>query len=58
MRISIVFKTQFFILKTNSYFLMMNISMSIESYIKTKLNDEQYASAIHIDTSALILAGA
>lgn len=32
--------------------------MSIESYIKTKLNDEQFASALHIDTSALILAGA
>ena len=32
--------------------------MSLESYIKSKLNDEQYAAAIHTDTSALILAGA
>jgi DNA helicase II / ATP-dependent DNA helicase PcrA len=32
--------------------------MSLESYIKTQLNDEQYVAAIHTDTSALILAGA
>jgi len=32
--------------------------MSLESYIASKLNDEQYAAAIHTDTSALILAGA
>ena len=32
--------------------------MSLESYIKTKLNEEQYNAAIHTDTSALILAGA
>jgi len=32
--------------------------MSLESYIKSQLNDEQYAAAIHTDTSALILAGA
>ncbi len=31
---------------------------SLESYIKSQLNDEQYAAAIHTDTSALILAGA
>lgn len=31
---------------------------TIKDYIKTKLNEEQYASAIHTDTSALILAGA
>lgn len=32
--------------------------MSLESYIKNQLNDEQYAATIHTDTSALILAGA
>lgn len=31
---------------------------TIKDYIKTKLNDEQYAGAIHTDTSALILAWA
>jgi superfamily I DNA/RNA helicase len=31
---------------------------SLESYIHSKLNDEQYAAALHTDTSALILAGA
>ncbi|AKH32524.1 ATP-dependent DNA helicase PcrA [candidate division SR1 bacterium Aalborg_AAW-1] len=30
----------------------------LNDYIKTKLNEEQYASAVHTDTSALILAGA
>jgi DNA helicase-2/ATP-dependent DNA helicase PcrA len=32
--------------------------MTLESYINSKLNDEQYAAALHTDTSALILAGA
>lgn len=32
--------------------------MSLESYIKKQLNDEQYSAAVHTDTSALILAGA
>lgn len=32
--------------------------MTLESYIHSKLNDEQYAAALHTDTSALILAGA
>jgi DNA helicase-2/ATP-dependent DNA helicase PcrA len=30
----------------------------LESYIQSKLNEEQYAAAVHTDTSALILAGA
>jgi len=31
---------------------------SIQSHIQTKLNDEQFAAAMHIDTSSLIIAGA
>lgn len=31
---------------------------ALESYFKTKLNDEQYAASLHTSTSALILAGA
>jgi len=30
----------------------------VEAHIKTKLNDEQFAAAMHIDTSSLIIAGA
>jgi len=30
----------------------------IQDYIRTKLNDEQFAAAMHIDTSSLIIAGA
>jgi hypothetical protein len=34
------------------------MSSAIYEHIKTKLNEEQFAAAMHTDTSSLIIAGA
>ena len=60
--IKIQIETQNFFFKRNKspnlHLISKSPQMNIKEYISTQLNEEQTKAALHIDTSALIIAGA